>query len=129
MTDDEASSQQRLQNEPIVWLATVRPDGRPHLTPIWFCWVRDHFWICTNASAVKTRNISANHRVSVSLQSGTAPIVAEGHATIHQRPYPADVSAAFLTKFEWDITSADNDGPYDAVIEIVPERWIMGSPR
>ena len=29
---------QRLETEAIIWLATVRSDGRPHLTPIWFVW-------------------------------------------------------------------------------------------
>ena len=32
--DDAAA--QRLATEPILWLATTRPDGRPHLVPVWF---------------------------------------------------------------------------------------------
>jgi hypothetical protein len=28
----------RLRHEPIIWLSSVRPDGRPHLVPIWFLW-------------------------------------------------------------------------------------------
>ena len=27
-----------LSEEPVVWLSTVRPDGAPHLVPIWFTW-------------------------------------------------------------------------------------------
>ena len=25
-----------LETEPVVWMATVRPDGRPHIVPVWF---------------------------------------------------------------------------------------------
>jgi nitroimidazol reductase NimA-like FMN-containing flavoprotein (pyridoxamine 5'-phosphate oxidase superfamily) len=28
----------RLSVEPIIWLGTVRPDGRPHIVPVWFAW-------------------------------------------------------------------------------------------
>ena len=30
-----------LDREVIVWLSTVRPDGRPHLIPIWLLWDGD----------------------------------------------------------------------------------------
>ena len=38
MTADERD--ERLRTEANVWLATMRPDGRPHVSPIWFVWVR-----------------------------------------------------------------------------------------
>jgi len=123
MTDE------RLQRETILWLATTRPDGRPHLTPIWYCWVEDRFWICTNSTAVKTRNIAVHPTVSVALGSGSAPIVSEGRAVIHHRPYPEAVRAAFVRQFDWDIGAPDEDGPYDALVEIIPEKWLMGDPR
>ena len=27
-----------LETEPVVWLSSVRPDGNPHLVPVWFWW-------------------------------------------------------------------------------------------
>jgi len=30
------TARQRLQSDANLWLATVRPDGRPHLAPVWF---------------------------------------------------------------------------------------------
>jgi PPOX class probable F420-dependent enzyme len=120
-------SAERLRTETIVWLSTLQPDGRPHLTPIWFCWVHDRVWICTNASAVKARNISRDPRVSLCLQDGMKPVVMEGHGIVHSRPYPDDVVSSFLERFGWDISRPDTDGPYDALIEVVPQRWLMGS--
>ncbi len=27
-----------LRRDPVVWLSSVQPDGRPHLVPVWFHW-------------------------------------------------------------------------------------------
>ena len=42
---------------------------------------------------------------------------------------PEAVRAAFLSRFDWDIGAADEDGPYDALVEVIPEKWLMGDPR
>ncbi|MCU1345992.1 MAG: Pyridoxamine 5-phosphate oxidase [Acidimicrobiia bacterium] len=118
---------ERLHSETILWLATTRPDGRPHLTPIWYCWVDERFWVCSNSNAVKVRNISQNAHASVALGTGAAPIVAECEARVHARPYPENVRAAFVATFDWDIGTPDDDGPYDALVELVPVKWLMGA--
>ena len=117
----------RLTDEPNIWLSTVRPDGRPHLVPIWFVWAQHRIWVCTTDS-VKTRNIEHNPNVAVSLENGNTPVVAQGTATIHRRPFPAAVAAAFAAKFEWDIDGDSTDG-YDALVEITIDRWVFGSPE
>jgi hypothetical protein len=40
---------------PTQWLATVRPDGRPHVMPVWAIWVDDAFYFVTGTT---TRKIS-----------------------------------------------------------------------
>ncbi|GAC1363002.1 MAG: hypothetical protein NVSMB4_19660 [Acidimicrobiales bacterium] len=121
-------SAERLTEARNLWLSTIRPDGRPHLTPIWFVWHAGRFWICTGAEFVKTRNVRRDPRVSLALEDGNAPVVAEGRVTVHSRPYPADVVAAFQAKFSWDISTPDADGAYDALLEVVVDRWLWGAP-
>lgn len=111
----------RLFTERNIWLATVRPDGRPHLVPIWFVWVHERFYICTEGRSVKVKNIAANPRASAALEDGNRPIIAEGRAAILPRPYPGDVVAEFKQKYGWDIGT---DGSYDALIELTPEKWL-----
>lgn len=120
----------RLATEKNCWLATVRPDGRAHLSPIWFVWVGGAFWMCCNEASVKARNLRANPSASVSLESGTEPMVAEGRAVVHAHPYPVDVVAAFRAKFDWDMSGdvVDPDGDFAALIEVRPTKWLMGSP-
>lgn len=117
---------QRLQTERNIWLATVRPDGSPHLTPTWFVWVEGRAYVCTLESNIKTRNVRANPHIMFSLESGDAPAVAEAMVDVLQRPYPRSVVDAFAAKFEWDITKPDDEGPYDALWKISVNRWLMG---
>ncbi|HUP76405.1 MAG TPA: pyridoxamine 5'-phosphate oxidase family protein [Acidimicrobiales bacterium] len=111
----------RLRDEPNLWLATARPDGRPHLTPIWFVFVDGRFYVCTTSKAVKTRNVTTNGTASVSLESGNQPMIAEGVARVIERPYPQAVAAEFLRKFDWDL---DSEPEYDVLIEVTPTRWL-----
>ena len=113
---------ERLESEQNIWLATTRPDGRPHLVPIWFVWVNEAFYICTERKSVKARNLRLNPRACVALESGAQPILAECHASLIEQPYPAEVTAAFFAKFEWDITT---DQQYNILIALHPQRWVM----
>jgi PPOX class probable F420-dependent enzyme len=110
--------EQRLQTEQNLWLATVRPDGSPHLVPIWFVWVAAKIYLCTGADSVKVRNLIRNPDVSIALEDGNHPIVIEGRA-LPIKQAEAAVVAAFQRKYEWDITSDDT---YTQVIEIEPKR-------
>lgn len=125
----EEHHESRLRSERNVWLATVRKNGTPHLTPIWFVWLDGAFWLCTGSGSVKARNARTNPQVSVSLEDGDEPLVAEGSVTIHARPYPDPVVRVFASKFGWDITRPDADGPFDALLQVRVDRWLMkGTP-
>ena len=80
-----------------MWVCTVRHDGRPHLTPAWFVYEGDTFWICLNGSSVKNRNASHHPTVSLALEDGNTPVVAEGSVEVHERPYPDGIVGASST--------------------------------
>jgi hypothetical protein len=126
-TMEHASIEDRLANERNVWLATHRADHPPHLVPVWFVWLDERFWICCSTSQ-KSRNIDADDRVTVALEDGNAPVVAEGSAVLRERPYPDEVRAAFGEKYQWDIDRPDEDGAYDVLIELPVSRWVFGAP-
>jgi len=117
----------RLVTERNIWLATTRPNGKPHLIPIWFCYVQDKFYICTQDS-IKVKNLRASPRASVALEDGNRPVLAEGTARFIDRPFPADVVSAFQEKYQWTI-ERDGEPPaedktYNILIEITPEKWL-----
>jgi F420H(2)-dependent biliverdin reductase len=111
----------RLTEERNVWLATTRPDGRPHLVPIWFVHEGGRFYICTQAGSVKARNLQNNANVMLALEDGDNAFVIEGTASAVQPA--ANVVRKFKEKFDWDITT---DSSYGLVFEIEVKRQVMG---
>src|SRR5512135_2642505 len=98
--------ERRLQTEQNLWLATVRPNGTPHLVPIWFVWVAGKIYLCTGADSVKVSNLMQNPHVSLALEDGSQPLVIEGQARpIGAAPQP--VIAAFQKKYDWNISTDD----------------------
>ncbi len=54
-------------------LATVRPDGRPHVVPLWFIWDGETIVAFRKPHAQKVRNLVAEPRAIVSVgQPGAA---------------------------------------------------------
>ena len=62
------------------WVCTTRPDGRPHAMPVWGVWVDDTLWFSTGDGSVKARNLAADPRVAVHLESGDDAVMLEGTA-------------------------------------------------
>jgi pyridoxine/pyridoxamine 5'-phosphate oxidase len=54
-----------LQEAELYWLTTVRPDGRPHVTPLVGVLVDDAVHFCTGLDEQKARNLSHNGHVAV----------------------------------------------------------------
>jgi PPOX class probable F420-dependent enzyme len=113
----------RLEQESNVWLATVRPDGRPHLVPIWFVWHDQKIWICTPPESQKISNIRQNPKATIALEDGNQPVIIEGLAEICAGPEPRrTLSPYFETKYDWAI-SADTDNEY-ILFAIAPLRLV-----
>ncbi len=121
MRDIPPQARQKLETERNIWLASVRPDGRPHLVPIWFAWCSDKLYICTEPSSVKGRNLLRNPCVALALENGSEPLICEGQAEPVSVPWPADVIALFRQKYDWDVSTEDQ---YTELIEVTPEKWL-----
>ena len=50
---------ERLEQSHNYWIATSRPDRRPHLMLVWGVWWQDAFWFSTGPRTRKARNIAA----------------------------------------------------------------------
>src|SRR4051794_13205580 len=67
-----------LEQSRYYWLATVRPDGRPHVAPLWGAWVDDFLYFDGSPQTRWARNIAANAAASVNLESGNDVVIVEG---------------------------------------------------
>ncbi|MFI8516664.1 pyridoxamine 5'-phosphate oxidase family protein [Streptomyces sp. NPDC085481] len=75
---------ERLTAAEVFWLTTVRPDGRPHVTPLIAVWHEDALHFCTGPDERKARNLEANRRVVLTTGTNTLgegfDLVIEGEA-------------------------------------------------
>ncbi len=67
LLDDAARIDRMLRREPVVWLSTVRPDGRPHLVPIWFSWDGRRLFVASKPDARKVRNLREMPELMIAL--------------------------------------------------------------
>lgn len=82
---DQAHIDERLRTEPVIWLNTVRSDGRPHSVAVWFLWDGSSFLIFSQPNKQKLRNVVHNPNVVLALDDthkGDDPIAIEGKAEL-----------------------------------------------
>ena len=113
--------QERLERAPNIWVSTVRPDGRPHLVPVWFVWVEGRIYICIEPESRKGRNLDANPNITVALEDAAHPVICEGEGRFLPKPWPEPVIVAFRDKYDWDISDG---GRYSGLVEIAPRKWL-----
>jgi PPOX class probable F420-dependent enzyme len=84
MTDEERDAFLRDPVRPGL-LATTRPDGRPHVAPIWYALDGDTVVFNTGVDTVKGRNLAANGRAAMCVQDDQPPfsfVTVEGQVEI-----------------------------------------------
>jgi len=63
-----------------VWLATTRPDGRPHVAGIGALWLDGTFYFTSGAGTRKSRNLAENPNCVISVGLPGLDLVVEGTA-------------------------------------------------
>lgn len=69
---------ERLESARSYWLATTRPNGRPHVTPLWGAWVDGALYLDGLPTTQWARNLAKNPFASVHLESGEDVVILEG---------------------------------------------------
>ena len=72
-------------------LATLLPDGSPHATHVWHHYERGRFYVLSETTSVKVRNIERDPRVCLTVASREKPyayIMAMGEAELERGRIP-----------------------------------------
>ena len=76
----------------IARLATVKPDGAPHVVPIWQHWDGEHMWVIPRARSSFVEHLRREPRVCVSCADNEnadhTRVTVEGRAEIVEGPVP-----------------------------------------
>ena len=82
---DKDEFQEYLLQPNIAHLVTIDPKGYPLVTPIWYRWSNDEFYIFSSRDSQKIRNIISNSNVAISVATNEKPykyIAIKGDAEI-----------------------------------------------
>lgn len=120
----------RLRTEEIIWLTTVRADGTPQPTPVWFLWKEGEFLIYSKPDALKIRNISRNPRVALNFntdKAGGSVVVITGEALVDAGAPPATRVPAYIDKYRQGIadlgmTAEAMASEYSTTLRVKPTR-------
>ena len=92
------------------WVSTMRPDGRPHATPVWGVWVEGRLYFGTSRGSRKGRNLATNPALTVHLESGDDVVIIEGMVEeVTDRASLAAVDAAYQAKYGISVGEAGNE--------------------
>lgn len=94
-------ARERLEQARNYWLATTRPDSRPHVTPVWGVWVDGALYFDGHPATRWAHNLAANPALSVHLESGDDVVILEGVAEdlVTEAELGARIVAAWNAKY------------------------------
>jgi hypothetical protein len=102
-----------LEAAEVYWLSTVRPDGRPHVTPLIGLWFDESFHFCTGATERKARNLARNAHVVVTtganrIDEGLDIVLEGGAFRLTDAVILQQVADRFAAKYDgWAFTVGD----------------------
>jgi len=115
----------------MLWLSTVKPDGKAHLVPVWFLWDGETFLIFSKPDQ-KIRNLKQNTSVMLGLDdthggadpilfTGVAELLPPGEVTPSMPAY-AEKYAARFAEYKW--TGESMGKVYSEAIRITPDKLL-----
>lgn len=75
-------ARQLLAESRYYWVCTVRPDGRPHVMPVWGVWDADELWFSSALRSRKALNLAHDPRCTAATQDPENPVVVEGGVSV-----------------------------------------------
>ena len=110
-------AEERLAASREYWVATVAPDGRPHVMPVWAVWDAGYLWFSSSLGSRKARNLDADPRLTMTTDNALEPVVVEGTA---ERVVDLDARTRFIgltnakygTEYGVEFLDPDVNGTY-----------------
>ena len=111
-------------------LATVRADGSPHVTPIWFVLDGDDLVFNTAGTSVKGRNLVRDGRVALCVDDDRPPfefVVLQGRVRISEDPgelrhWAARIGARYMGEDRAEEFGERNGVPGELLVRVTIER-------
>jgi PPOX class probable F420-dependent enzyme len=113
-------------------LATTRPDGRPHVAPVWFVLDGDDLVFTTGADTVKGRSLRRDGRVCLAVDDPAPPfafVMVEGVASISEDPgplldYATRIGRRYMGEDRAEEYGRRNGVPGELLVRVSPTRIV-----
>ena len=108
------------------WLATVRPDGRPHIAGLGALWVDSKYYFVSGAGTRKSRNLAENPSCVISASLPGLDLVIEGIATqVEDEATLRDIARRYAAQ-GWSASVSDGvfTAPFSAP-SAGPPPWLL----
>lgn len=124
--------EQRLNDDIIAWLTTVRPSGQPDSVPVWFLWQDGRIVVYSRPDQTKLRNLAESPKVTLTIDNtnGGSDVIRIEGAAEHVPDYPAcHEIPGYVAKYAEHIGYIGYGTPenfartYSAAIVITPARF------
>jgi hypothetical protein len=111
-------ARERLERSHNYFVGSTRPDGRPHVMPVWGVWHGDAFYFSTGRESRKARNLVRNPSCVVCAERADEAVIVEGKAAeIAPAKIPAAVRKAYRAKYKYAL-----DPQLGPVFRVAPEK-------
>jgi general stress protein 26 len=98
-----AQGRQALEDAELYWVSTVRPEGRPHVTPLLGVWLDGAMYFCTGSNERKAKNLLQNSHCVLTTGCNRLTgldLVVEGEvATVSDETELRSVADVYETKY------------------------------
>jgi nitroimidazol reductase NimA-like FMN-containing flavoprotein (pyridoxamine 5'-phosphate oxidase superfamily) len=103
-------AEHRLETSHNYWLATVRPDGRPHLMIIWGLWNEGVFYFSTGSHSRKALNLEGNAHCVIGTEQAHEAVVVEGRAEkLRDVAQLRELLSLYERKYDYDMAAMRED--------------------
>lgn len=128
-----AEGRELMEDAELYWLSTVRPDGRPHVTPLIGVWLDGGLHFCTGPGERKAKNLARNPNCIVTTGRNALAegldVVVEGEAVrVTDDATLQRLADAWVSKYgdDWRFSVKDGVFVHDAgqalVFQVAPAK-------
>jgi PPOX class probable F420-dependent enzyme len=112
--------------------ATTRPDGRPHITPVWFVLDGDDLIFTTHETSLKARDLRRDPRICLCVDDETPPfayVMFEGTVTLSEeldelRRWATAIGGRYMGSERAEEFGKRNGVPGELLVRVSPTKLL-----
>jgi uncharacterized pyridoxamine 5'-phosphate oxidase family protein len=103
-------AEDRLKKSRQYWIATTRPDGRPHVMVVWALWLDGKLYFSTGKQSRKAQNLAKNRNCVMTTEKADEAVILEGVVETEERPDRIrEFIKLYEKKYDWKLGEMGED--------------------